>query len=101
MNTSSQNVLKLIQFEVSDLEIIQRTTLNYLKKYLKETKEDNVINFLRYCTGANMIVETKITIQFTDTTGLMKTPITHTCSSTQLSMEILSNLELKLIICSS
>lgn len=29
-----------------------------------------------------MITDTKIKIQFTNTTGLLKTPIAHTCSST-------------------
>jgi len=82
MKATSKNVLRLIKFEDSDLDFTQRTTLNFLKKYLKETKEDNVINFLRFCTGADMITDTKIKIQFTNTTGLLKTPIAHTCSST-------------------
>jgi len=81
LKATSKNVLR-IQFEDSNLEITQRTTLHFLKKYIKETEEDNIINFLRFCTGADMITGTKIKILFNNTTGLLKTPIAHTCSST-------------------
>lgn len=71
----------LASFDVKkELSDIDATALGYLIKFIKETDEKTRSNFLRFCTGSNLVTE-KIRINFIDTSGIARMPIGHTCSN--------------------
>lgn len=57
----------------------QAEVANHLKRYIRETDEDKLCKFLRFCTGSNLVVAEAIHIQFTVQTDFTRRPIGHTC----------------------
>lgn len=49
-------------------------------RYIKETTDDFRLKFLRFATGADVITDNKITVEFINVVGLARAPVAHTCS---------------------
>lgn len=63
------------------LPLIESSEENVVLSYLRESK-DETEDFLRFCTGANMLTGNKIKINFNSVEGIQKNPVGHTCSCT-------------------
>jgi len=59
-------------------------------RFIKETTNEIRLTFLRFSTGADVITQNKIKVEFTNAIGLARTPVAHTCSSV---LELLSEYE--------
>lgn len=75
-----KNVLNVLQVPDS-LTSDEIKIYSYLKKYIREADKSTLEKFLRFCTGADLITDKKISIQFKNSTGIQRTPVAHTCSS--------------------
>lgn len=51
----------------------------YLKKFVKESELKTRERFLRFCTGANLVIN-DIKITFNSLSGLRRVPVAHTCT---------------------
>lgn len=76
-----RNILKKLTFDET-LNSVQQTVANFLKKFIRESEKEILCNFLRFVTGANMLMgESAIKVSFsTDCNINMRTPTSHTCS---------------------
>ncbi|KAG5890687.1 hypothetical protein JTB14_011653 [Gonioctena quinquepunctata] len=73
------NIIKILNFD-ENLEETEKITAGYLKKFVRGD-EKLLSNFLRYTTGAYIIIGRQIRVSFVDTEASFgKTPVAHTCS---------------------
>lgn len=80
---TNNNVLKLLKTtDGVALPSQQQNVVNFLKRFIREAELPTLENFLRYCTGANIITTDKITVIFNSTTGIQRAPVAHTCTNT-------------------
>lgn len=80
---TNNNVLKLLKTtDGGALPSQQENVMNFLKRFIREAELPTLENFLRYCTGANIITTDKITVIFNSTTGIQRAPVAHTCTNT-------------------
>lgn len=75
----SKNIVNILIFPDSLSEEENRVVV-FLKKYIRECDKSVLEKFLRFCTGADLITDQKITIQFKNNTGFQRTQVAHTCS---------------------
>lgn len=54
--------------------------MRILEEIFKKIFTRDFRNFLRFCTGANLIIGQNITVSFNNTTGFGKTPQAQTCT---------------------
>lgn len=74
-----KNIMNIL--EVADnLNSEESTVFNFLKKFIRESEKSVLEKFLRFCTGADLITDRKISLQFKNCTGMQRTPVAHTCS---------------------
>lgn len=57
-------------------------TLAHLKILIRGLNETKVTKFLRFTTASGVLVTNRLTISFTNSEGLQRRPINHTCSYT-------------------
>lgn len=76
-----RNILKKLTFD-EILNSAQQTVANFLKKFIRESEKEILCNFLRFVTGANMVIgESTIQVSFSTECNInMRTPTAHTCS---------------------
>ncbi|KAA0723155.1 hypothetical protein E1301_Tti005274 [Triplophysa tibetana] len=51
----------------------------FLKKYIMELDDTTLKNFLRFCTGADLLTGNRITVNFIETSDFQCRPQAHTC----------------------
>lgn len=51
----------------------------YVTTYLRECESQHLSQFLRFCTGSDLILGKTITIYFTNLQGFQRRPVAHTC----------------------
>ncbi|KAJ8309691.1 hypothetical protein KUTeg_011556 [Tegillarca granosa] len=66
----------------SNLSSDDRNIMHYLRQYIKESDKEKLKLFLRFCTGADLLLPSinVISIEFNNTEGLARTPFASTCS---------------------
>lgn len=76
-----KNCLKMITLDKPEQELSQgeASTYSFLKKFIRESQENVRQSFLRYCTGADLPTN-YIRISFTNSVGMQRVPIAHTCT---------------------
>ncbi|KAJ8950052.1 hypothetical protein NQ314_008058 [Rhamnusium bicolor] len=75
-----KNIMNILDSDEIKQEA-QKITAGYLKGFVREGDEKLLSNFLRYVTGANIIIGKRITVSFVETTDLFsRTPVAHTCN---------------------
>lgn len=57
----------------------QREVVNHLRRYLRECDDERLGKFLRFTTGSNVIICSKIQVIFTKMSNFCRRPIGHTC----------------------
>ena len=80
MKPNAKKVVKMLQFSDS-LTVSENEVKNHLCRFVRELEYDMIEKFLRFCTGADMILSKNdiITVQFIQMAGLGRRPIAHTC----------------------
>ena len=75
---SNKRVVQIMQFpEVMTSQTSD--TSKYLKRYIRELDSNSLGRFLRYCTGSDLLISEKITVEFTKMQGFERRPVAHTC----------------------
>lgn len=78
LQPTPRNIFSRLKPTYDSEHVVECTrSLDFLKKFLRETDNKTRLAFLRYCTGADLIVN-DITIDFIATKGPLKVPIGHT-----------------------
>ena len=76
---TAKKVLKILILPEAN-SVAEQKTIDALKRYIKNSTQDKLHEFLRYCTGSDLLVRNAITVRVT---GLMsdieRRPIAHTC----------------------
>ncbi|KAJ8307616.1 hypothetical protein KUTeg_014832 [Tegillarca granosa] len=78
LKPNTKNVLASLIFP-DNLSNAERECVSYLKRYIKELDGEKLKAFLRFCTGADVLLNTKTTVEFIDVDGYTRSPIAHTC----------------------
>ena len=71
---------KVLQLLVAQPETNgERDSLKFLQRYIRGLDEQNLGHFLRFTTGADVLIVSQITLSFLKVEGIYKTPVAHTC----------------------
>jgi hypothetical protein len=76
---SGKQLAKLFDFP-DNMNAQQQSAADHLKRYVRNLDEKDAKAFLRFCTGFDIIMCSKIVVAFTSTCGLQRRPVAHTCS---------------------
>ena len=57
----------------------ERDALKFLQCYIRGLDTGNLRHFLRFTTGANVLIVNSISVSFIKVDGIFKTPVAHTC----------------------
>ena len=60
----------------------EKDVARFLTKYVKEMKQEQVQRFLRYCTGADILLDQYISVYFVEMSEFERRPVGHTCTCT-------------------
>lgn len=74
-----KNCLAQISTQEVELNAEQNVVYSYIKKFLRESDDKVRQAFFRFSTGADLPIM-KISVEFSNTTGIQRMPIAHTCS---------------------
>lgn len=72
-----KKLLQLMKFP-SDMDFIQKTTANHLKRFVRSLNKQALEAFIRFCTGSN-ILGAEISIEFNKMSGFGRRPTARTC----------------------
>lgn len=72
-----KKLLQLMKFP-SDMDFIQQTTANHLKRFVRSLDKQSLEAFIRFCTGSN-ILGADISIEFNKMSGFGRRPTARTC----------------------
>ena len=62
----------------SDIDFIQQTTANHLKRFVRSLDKQLLEAFIRFCTGSNILSE-EIKVEFNKMDGFGRIPSAQTC----------------------
>ncbi|CAC5425229.1 unnamed protein product [Mytilus coruscus] len=54
---------------------------HHLKRFIRELNEDKLGRFVRFCTGSDLLISKKISVEFVNVSGLARRPVSQTCNS--------------------
>lgn len=74
-----KNIISILIFP-NILSQEENKVVGFLKKYVRECDKFTLEKFLRFCTGADLITDQKISVEFKNNCGFQRTPVAHTCS---------------------
>lgn len=72
-----KKLLQLMKFP-SDMNFIQQTTANHLKRLVRSFDKQSLEAFIRFCTGSN-ILGAELSIEFNKMSGFGRRPTARTC----------------------
>nr|XP_011418577.2 uncharacterized protein LOC105321819 [Crassostrea gigas] len=72
-----KKLLQLMKFP-SDMDFIQQTTANHLKRFVRSLDKQSLEAFIRFCTGSN-ILGADISIEYNKMSGFGRRPTARTC----------------------
>ena len=72
----------LLLFKKNDMSDNARESFDYLKRFIRALRQEDLTKFLRYCTGADIICVNEIKLLFTNSRGLERRFVAHTCGPT-------------------
>lgn len=74
---SSKKIVKLLS--ASPESAAQQSSLDHLKRYVRNLEGNALGNFLQFLTGSDIIVCDSISVTFTQLDGMTRRPVAHTC----------------------
>ncbi|XP_071173910.1 uncharacterized protein [Mytilus edulis] len=78
-NPTVAKVLKLLKFP-DVLELKEQIVAGYLKKFIKSLDEKGLQNFMRFCTGSNLMCY-QLNVAFSMLSGFERRPTAQTCGN--------------------
>ena len=60
------------------MDLIQQTTANHLKRFVRSLNKQQLEAFIRFCTGSNILSE-EIKVEFNKMDGFGRRPSAQTC----------------------
>ena len=81
LNATRGSVIAMIA-ESDSMTSTQSRILGYLKTFIGNLEHRDLRNFLRFVTRSSVMINKKIRITFNALSGLVRRPISHTCSCT-------------------
>ena len=76
------NLKVLALLKASPATAAKTEAMAYLKRFMRGLDEAKLTTFSRFTTAADVIVTDALTISFTNSEGLQRRPIAHTCGHT-------------------
>lgn len=76
------NVKVIGPLEASPATAAETETLAHLERFIRGLDQAKLTSFLRLTTASDVLVTDRLTISFTQSEGLQRRPIAHTCSYT-------------------
>lgn len=76
------NVKVVALLKASPATAAETETLAHLKRFIRGLDKAKLTTFLRFTTASDVLVTDRLTISFTNSEGLQRRPIAHTCSYT-------------------
>ena len=67
---------------IKQITAAETEAMAHLKRFIRGLDEAKLPTFLRFTTAADVIVTDALTISFTNSEGLQRRPIAHTCGCT-------------------
>ena len=89
MQATPAKVLEMIS-NVTTSDSREEKVLSYLRQFIGNMRHDEVQHFLRFVTGSPVCSSKSLLVTFNKQEGLLRRPISHTCSNT---LELSSNYE--------
>ncbi|VDI46685.1 Hypothetical predicted protein [Mytilus galloprovincialis] len=86
-NPTPQTVVNKVH---SDKEDLKRLTLYYLKDFVYSLNSDDLVLFLVFITGSDVLPRDDIIVTFNTRSGMLRVPVAHTCGNT---LELSTNYE--------
>jgi hypothetical protein len=74
---SARKVVQILKCEPSNAS--EAAAFRYFTQYIRAQSDKNLMKFLRYLTGSDIICMDKITVSFSKLEGLQRRIIAHTC----------------------
>ncbi|XP_033643725.1 uncharacterized protein LOC117303616 [Asterias rubens] len=79
LKPTPHKVTSILQFE-EHLERKEQSISTFLKKYIRQCPEERLLRFLRFCTGADVLIASSIKVRFVEPlSDFSRTPVAHTC----------------------
>jgi hypothetical protein len=78
LRPSARKVKRTLSF-ADGLSAEEQSVSKYLIRYVDELSYTSLKQFLRFCTGSDLIIKEKIYVRFVDLDGLARRPVAHTC----------------------
>jgi len=80
MEPTPKKVLKLIKFP-ENMSLPEAEVANHARRFIRELDKPLLKNFLRFCTGSDLLIADlgQITVEFVTLDGLQRRPIGRTC----------------------
>ena len=79
---TAEKVIDKLTTEADDLRPHEETVLYYLKDFLYSLNTDDLVLFLQFVTGSDVLPYDPIVIVFNQRVGLQRVPVAHTCGNT-------------------
>lgn len=64
-----------------DLQPEEDVVLYYLKNFIRDLGDEDLLLFLRFMTGQDLMPQQPISVMFSRMEGVARRPIAHTCSN--------------------
>ncbi len=77
MKPTNKKVLQLLQAQPNTDG--ERDALKFLQRYVRGLDTGNLGHFLRFTTGADILIVNSISVSFVKVDGILKAPVAHTC----------------------
>ena len=74
---TNKKVLQLLQAKPNTEG--ERDALKFLQRYIRGLDTGNLGHFLRFTTGADVLIVNSLSVSFIKVDGIFKTPVAHTC----------------------
>ncbi|XP_023932019.1 uncharacterized protein LOC106182062 isoform X1 [Lingula anatina] len=75
---TSRRVIKSFKFP-EFMDAMESEVAKHIKRYVKDADGDKLGQFLRYCTGSDLLTVPQISVEFSSLTGFQRRPVAHTC----------------------
>ena len=79
LKTTSKKVLNLLELSERLTSKDEMITFDFLKRFDRTLRQDDLTKFLRYSTGADVVCVENIKVMFTKSSGAGRAIIAHTC----------------------
>ncbi|CAG2200752.1 unnamed protein product [Mytilus edulis] len=82
LNPTPQTVVDKLQRDKEDLRPQEANTLYYLKDFVYSLNSDDLVLFLVFITGSDVLPRDDIIVTFNTRSGMLRVPVAHTCGNT-------------------